>query len=271
MGEDSLHWNTRIRFEELRRPKKITIKLEIQADCWVSPVFYVISICLRSLHEVDLEELLEVEVGDLGLVIHAEELGERGVGEDAALEVGVKARVGLDVVGDELGHLGLGALLRGLDAHEGGKLGGDGLLLEEGVVGAASLPGNTLLGGQGRGIDLALLLGVTGLLLGGLGSLLGGAHGIAHTAGELGGEGLELLRQGREESIRGLGGAGRGSGDNGDDDLGLGDHDLLGGLGGLGGGCRGRGGRSRGGDGLGGLLVGGHLVCLGDRRSRGHF
>jgi hypothetical protein len=49
-------------------------------------------ICLR-LDEVDLEELLEVEVGDLGLVIDAEELREDGVGEDAALEVGVEARV----------------------------------------------------------------------------------------------------------------------------------------------------------------------------------
>lgn len=222
---------------------------------------------------MNLEEALEVQVGDLRLVIHAQQLGECGVGEDAALERGVKAAVGLHVVGDELGHLRLGALGASRDTHELAELLRQGLLLEEGVVRTASLPDSAGLGGERRGVNLPLLLGVTRLLLGLLGSLLGRLHGITHAARELRGERLELLRQRREERIRGqAGGSDRRGGHRGHNDLGLGDgHLLLLGLGGLGG----RGGRGDD-DGLGGLLgndllVSGHLVCLRDRRSRGHF
>jgi len=56
---------------------------------------------------VDLEELLEVKVGNLGLVVDSEELGKCCIGDDAASEGWVKAAVALDVLGDELGHIGL--------------------------------------------------------------------------------------------------------------------------------------------------------------------
>lgn len=227
---------------------------------------------------MNLEELLEVEVGDLGLVVDAEELGERGVGDDAALEVGVKAVVALDVVRDVLGHLGLRALGASGDSHEGAELRGERLLLEERVVGATSLPGCLLLGGHGGGIHFALLLRVASLLLGGFCGFLGRLHSLAHTCGELGGERLELLSEGGEESIGGLRNGGCRSGNRGNGDLNLGGNGLLllglGSLGGLR--SSGRGGR-RGGDGgggfglLGGLLVGGHLVCLRSRDGGGHF
>ena len=213
---------------------------------------------------MNLEVLLEVEVGDLGLVINAEKLGKSGVGDDAALEVGVEAVVGLHVLRDVLGDLSLRALGAGRDAHKGAELGGERALNEEGVVRTAGLPGLALLGGHLIGGDLALLLGIALLLLGDLGGLLGSLHGLAHLGGELGGESLELLSEGSKESLRGLGGSGRsnnGGGDGGNNDLSLRGSLLLslGGSGGLLGGCsgRGRGGRrSRLG---GGLLVGGHL------------
>jgi hypothetical protein len=222
---------------------------------------------------VHLQILLEVEVGNLGLVVHAEELRERGIGKDAALEVGVKAVVGLDILRDELGHLRLRALGTRSDAHEGAELRGERLLLEEGVVRTTSLPGSLLLRGQSRGIDTALLLGVAGLLLGGLGSLLSGTDGITHLRRELRGESLELLRERRKESIRGLSGNNRGCSnddrncDSGNNNLRLRRGLLLGlGL------CflrRSRcGGGGRGFSGLLGLLISGHLVCL-RNRSRG--
>ena len=217
---------------------------------------------------MNLEVLLEVEVGDLGLVVHAEELGERGVGDDAALEGRVKAVVGLDVLGHVLGDLGLGALGTRGDAHERAELRGERALNEEGIVGATGLPGSALLGGHVGRVDLALLLGIALLLLGNLGRLLGRLHRLANLGGELGGERLELLGEGSKERLRGLGGGSNGDGgsNGGDDDLRLGGSLLLslggssGGL--LGGGGRGSSGRGRrGGSRLGGgLLVGGHRV-----------
>jgi len=62
---------------------------------------------------VNLEEALEVQVGDLLAVLRAEELAELGIGDDAALEVGVKARVRLDIGRDELRDIRLGALALG--------------------------------------------------------------------------------------------------------------------------------------------------------------
>lgn len=73
---------------------------------------------LRRLDEVDLQERLEVQVGDLLTILDAEELAELGIGDNAALEVGVKARVRLDVRGDELRDIRLGALGLGRQTHE---------------------------------------------------------------------------------------------------------------------------------------------------------
>jgi len=212
---------------------------------------------------VDLEILLEVEVGDLGLIIHTEELGKSSVRDDAALEGWVKAVVGLHILGHKLSDLSLGALGAGCDAHERAQLRGEGLLLEECIVGATGLPSCALLWGHLLWGDLALLLGITLLLLGNLGCLLGSLHCLAHLGGELSGEGLELLGQGSKQCLGGLGGS---SGNNsrsssgGDDNLSLGWSLLLRSLGGLLCGCSNR---SRGGSssrsGLGGLLVGGHL------------
>lgn len=92
---------------------------------------------------MDLQEALEVQVGHLLAILHAEELGELGVGEDAALHVGVKAVVGLDVSCHELGDIGLAALRGSRETHEGAELGADGPHLQEGVVCTAGLPCRT--------------------------------------------------------------------------------------------------------------------------------
>jgi len=227
--------------------------------------------------EVDLQELLEVQVGDLRLVIHAEKLHQRGVGEDAALERRVIAVVGLHVLRDELGHLRLGALVTRLETHKRAELIRKGALDEEGVVRTASLPDLALLGRHRLGVLLHLALGVAVLLLRLLGGLLRRLHGLTNLGGELRGKGLERLRQLGEEGIAGLGhngGSHHGRGSRrGHNDL-----SLRGGIGlRLGGLLRCHGGRRDnccyGGNLglLGGLLVNGHLVCLRDRSSRGHF
>ena len=59
---------------------------------------------------MDLQERLEVQIGDRVLVRHAEEAGQYTVGDDVALIGGVKARVRLDIVRDELRDLRLRAL-----------------------------------------------------------------------------------------------------------------------------------------------------------------
>jgi len=59
---------------------------------------------------VDLQERLEVQVRDFLAVLDAEQLAELGIRNNAALEVGVKALVFLDVRGDELRDIRLGAL-----------------------------------------------------------------------------------------------------------------------------------------------------------------
>ena len=225
-----------------------------------------------------LQEALEVQVRHLILVTDAEELGESGVREDTALERGVKARVRLDVLADELRHLRLRARLTGLEAHEGAQLLRQRALDKEGVVGATGLPHSLLLRRHRRRVLALLLLGIAGLALGRLRRLLDRAHRIADTGGQLRAERLERLGQRRELNLRRdrRGGRrlnGRG-GDRRDRDLGLRGRGGLGGLGlglhlGLGGlrGSRLRGGGGsdnggRGSDGLrGGILLGGrHLV-----------
>ena len=227
-----------------------------------------------------LQEALEVEVGHLILVADAEELGERGVGEDATLERGVKARVRLDILADELGHLGLRAGLTGLEAHEGAELLRQRALDQEGVVGATGLPDSLLLRRHRRRVLALLLLGVAGLTLSRLRRLLDSLHGVADTDRELRAERLERLSESGELDLRrdsrdsrrlNSRGGNRGHrhlglrGRGGLDGLGLGLSLHLG-LNSLGGSrLRGGGGSNnggRGGNGLGsGILLGGrHLV-----------
>ena len=59
---------------------------------------------------MDLQERLEVQVRDRVLVRHAQEAGQNTVGDDVTLVGGVKARVRLHVVGDELRDLRLRTL-----------------------------------------------------------------------------------------------------------------------------------------------------------------
>jgi len=224
------------------------------------------------LEEVNLEEALEVEVGDLLAVLHAEELGELGIRDDAALEVGVKAVVGLDVVGDELGDVSLRALGLGGKAHERGELIRDGAELEEGVVCATGLPRLLLLGGHLRGILAAALLGVAGLTLEGLGRLDSLVHSGAHAGSDLRAEGLEGILESGEDRIGGAS-LGRGSLNNRSNGRGRGGNRHLG----LGGGLAtlGRGGGGGRGSGSGGrrslgLLIGRH-VCINGGLSSGHF
>ena len=218
---------------------------------------------------MNLEERLQVQVRHLLLVRHAEQLRERGVRQDAALERRVKARVRLHVLADELRNLRLRALLARLEAHERAELIRQRALDEEGVVRTASLPSLALLRAHRRRVTALLLLGIAGLALGRLRGLLDGAHGIAHAGGQLRAERLELLGECSELGLRRRR---RGSRLNSrrnrrhrharDGGGGLGGLGRLRGLGGLGGGRRGD-----GGGGLGGLrnlrgigLLGGHLV-----------
>jgi len=147
----------------------------------------------RRLDEVHLQERLEVQVRHLIAVLHAEQLGQGGVREDAALERRVKARVRLDVLADELRHLRLRALRTLREAHELGQLRRQRALNQEGIVGATGLPDLLLLRGHRRRVLTLLLLGITGLTLGRLRRLLDSLDGVADTGAQLGAEGLELL------------------------------------------------------------------------------
>jgi len=229
---------------------------------------------LGGLDEVDLQERLEVQVRHLILVANTEELGERGVREDAALERRVEARVRLDVLADELRHLRLRARLARLQTHEVAELIRQRALNQEGVVGTARLPRRLLLRRHRRRVTTLLLLRVARLTLGRLRRLLNGADSVTDLRAQLRTERLELLGERRELGLRRggrrlnnrrcsdrrhrhlrLGGSGslRRLGD-------LRRLRLSGGLRGLGGsGNRRRGGR--GGSGLRGILLGdGHLV-----------
>ena len=219
-----------------------------------------------SLHEVHLEERLEVEVSHLVLVRNAQELGQRGVREDAALERRVEAAVLLDIARDELRHLCLRALLTRLQAHERAELIRQRALDQEGVVGAASLPRLALLRGHVLRVLLLLLLDLARLALGGLDRIGDRLRGLADTGRQLHRQRLELLSKAGEDHIRVLNrlhdgrgrgrldrrhrhdGLGRGGGLLSLDRLGL--HDLDGGSRRSGGDNGGRGGRLGGGGGL---------------------
>jgi len=225
----------------------------------------------RGLQEVDLQERLEVQVSDLLTILRAEELGELGVRDDTALEVGVKAAVLADIGRNELGHIRLGALrLRG-QTHEGGQLIGDGAELQERVVRATGIIRRTLLRTHRRGVLAHTALGVTRLTLQCLRSIRRLAEHLANTGGHLSANGAQAVLDRGEQGISaaGLGGQrGRGSdrdggsgnrrgggGSDRDIDNGLGGGSLL---------------RSslRGSGGLGGS---GHLVCINGGLRRGHF
>ena len=115
-----------------------------------------------------LQEALEVQVGHLLAVLHAEQSSQRLVGNDAALELGVKATVGLHVLGNELGHIRLALLRLGRQTHELRQLIRDGAELQERVVRATSLPRGTLLRRHRGGILANTTLGVASLTLQGL-------------------------------------------------------------------------------------------------------
>jgi hypothetical protein len=150
---------------------------------------------------VNLEEALEVQIGNLLTILHAEELGELSIRDDAALEVRIKAVVGLDVGGHELGHISLRALGLSRETHERGKLISDWAELEECIVGATSLPRLLLLGGHGSGIRAAALLRITSLTLECLGSLNSLVDSCADTRADIRAESLESLLESREDSI----------------------------------------------------------------------
>ena len=231
---------------------------------------------------MDLQEGLEVQVGHLVLVRHAQELGERGVGQDATLERRVEAVVLLDVARDELRHLRLRALLTRLEPHERGELIRQRALDQEGVVGAASLPRLALLGRHVRRVLLLLLLGLARLALGRLDRIRDALRRLTDTRRQLRRQRLELLGEAGEDHIRALRhldnrrGRRRLNRRHGHNRLRGGGRLLSLGclsLGDLNGGSRRRGG-NRGGGGDNGLdirLLSGHLVCLTDRGRGGHF
>jgi len=139
---------------------------------------------------VNLQEALQVQVRHLLLVRRAQQLREGGIGQDAALELLVKAAVALDVVGDELRHLRLRALGTSRNTHERREFIADRALTEEGVVRATGLPDRTGLGGERRRVNLHLALGLTGLALDRL-----------RRRGNIGEEGARGRRQGRLERL----------------------------------------------------------------------
>lgn len=218
-----------------------------------------------------LEVGLQVEVGDGVLVGDLEQLAEGSIGEDAALVGRVEAVVLLDVGGDELGDLGLGALGSGSDAHKGAEFSGETARLKKCVVRTTRLPRLLLLGGHLlRALGPLALLGVLDLALGNLdrgkeilGNLLEFSRERGLDAAEALGNRLEALIGGGG----GLGGSGNLGGSDGRDnrlDLGgrgsgrlLRAHLLL-----SGGGGRSRG-SNRGGSRLSNNLLGDDLLGLG--------
>ena len=139
-----------------------------------------------------LQERLEVQVGHLLSVLHAQQLAQLGVRDDTALEVGVKAVVRLHILGHELGHIRLRALRLGGQAHKGGQLIRNRAQLQEGVVRATSLPNRTLLRGQRGRIHTATALRVTGLTAQGTRGLRGLVEQITHTGRHISRQGTQL-------------------------------------------------------------------------------
>ena len=219
---------------------------------------------LRRLEEVDLQERLEVQVGDRVRVLDLQQAGQNAVGDDAALVGGVEARVLLDVVGHELRDLRLGALRARRQLHEAAQLRGEATGLEEGVLRATELPRRLLLRRHVGHIllDTALALGVLDLT----GRRLGSEERVGDDLLELVGDAGAHLTQALNH--RGDRGRGRGlrrdrhlrGSDRRDNDLRLGSRGLAGGLGGLGLGGRGRGRRRSGGRGRRSGLLGNDLL-----------
>ena len=191
-----------------------------------------------------------------------------------ALVGGVKARVRLHVVGDELRDLRLRTLGTGGQAHERAQLRGQATRLQERVLGAAQLPRGLLLR---RHVGDILLHAA---LLAGLLDLLGGRLRRDQRVGD---DLLQLVGQARAHLAqalnhaadrgrgrlhgstlrRGRGRGGRRGSDRRDNDLRLGGRRLAGSLGlRLGGASSGGGGGHGGGSGLGGLRGGGLLRGL---------
>ena len=212
---------------------------------------------------MDLQEALEVQVRYLLAVLRAEELAELGIRDDAALEVGVKARVRLDVRRDELRDIRLALLALGGQAHERGQLIRDRAELQESVVGTAGLPLGALLGRHRRRVLLHTALGVADIALEGLERLAGLSNQRADAGRPLRTERLQVLLEIREDHagrarLGGIGNSRYGGrlGNYRYGYLGLRGGLLRGGslLGGRGGGNRG------GGGGISGLLGGRHRV-----------
>ena len=215
------------------------------------------------LDEVHLQERLEVQVRHLILVRNAQELRERRVGQDAALERRVEAVVLLDVARDELRHLRLRALLARLQAHERAELIRERALNQEGVVRAAGLPRLALLRSHVLRVLLLLLLDLASLALGRLDGIGNALRGLTDLRRQVGTETLEVLGQAGEEDIGALNRLNNGGGRRGLNRRH--GHNRLRGGGGLRGldlrglGCSGDGGRGRGRRGGLGILLGGHL------------
>lgn len=82
-------------------------KISIVVALPLRRVFYDATLRTSRLDEVYLQVPLQVQVGHLVLVTHLQELRQSSVGKDAPLERGVKAVVGLHILGDEASHLRL--------------------------------------------------------------------------------------------------------------------------------------------------------------------
>lgn len=152
--------------------------------------------------EVDLQEALQVQVRDIRLIRHAQELRERRVGEDTALELRIEAVVALDVVRDELRHLRLGALGTRRDTHERRQLIADRALAQEGVVRTALLPRGAGLRGQRRRVHLHLALALARLTLDRLRRRGDLVERRTDTRRQLTLEALELVRERRQNRLR---------------------------------------------------------------------
>lgn len=76
---------------------------------------------------MNLHETLQVQVSHLLTILYTEKLGQLRVRHNAALEVRVKATVGLDVCCKKLGYIRLAAEGLARDAHKRAQFIADGL------------------------------------------------------------------------------------------------------------------------------------------------
>jgi len=153
------------------------------------------------LKEVNLEVALKVKIGYLLSILDTEDLAKLLIGDNAALEVRVKAIVGLHVGRDELRDSGLRRLRLGRKTHEYRKLVADGAKLEEGIVRTASLPNLALLGSHVLGVLAAALLGVASLALDRLCNLKRLTSRITNTGSKISGKRLKVVLKSREKGV----------------------------------------------------------------------